>query len=48
MFKNADERNNIIYHFKPLRDILQNSEVEFKENGNICFKQGKLLKENVY
>ncbi|MBD5164947.1 MAG: hypothetical protein HDT10_03850, partial [Helicobacter sp.] len=46
MFKTIDERKNIIYHFKPLRDILQNSKVEFKGSENILFLSEKSYLSN--
>lgn len=37
MFYTKDERGNIIYHFKPLNEIYQNSNIIFEGEGNVVF-----------
>ncbi|WP_289687152.1 hypothetical protein [Helicobacter rodentium] len=46
MFKTIDERKNIIYHFKPLENILQNSKIHFVGSENILFLSEKSYLKN--
>ncbi|WP_416861072.1 hypothetical protein [Helicobacter ganmani] len=46
MFKTINAKNNIIYHFKPLESILQNSKIHFVGSGNILFLSAKSCLKN--